>query len=524
MEQKMTINLENYYNRFDPNQANYDRLLFRASLGLQSAELNEIQAISDYNLTRIANQIMTDGSVVSGCAIIINQDTGETTCAGGEIYLRGRIRDVAEKKITIATEGEVQIGIWLSETIVTELEAPELRDPAEGSKNYDERGACRLLVNAEWGTDKDGLAGNFYRVYDVFNGVLKIKSAPPDMTGFNNALARYDRDNNGGNYIIHGLKVRFIETAENFLHYSLQEGKAHVHGHEIELPTSLRIKYDNDPDLQTILSEPHQYTQKNGERQRINVHRTPIHDIRKVDITAQKTAQIVHGAYQGVADELPDTAVIEIVKVVQGGTTYKAGSDYVFEGGKIDWKPSGNEPTAGSSYDVTYKYITQATPIDPDERGFSIENVVQGTLVMVDYQCRLPRIDTLIMEKDGTINKIKGMPHPHSPRALPAPLGTLELCQLHYHWFSKNPVTIKNTAIAAVSMGSLQDMRADIITLYDLIAEQRLKNDAIAEAPAATRGVFVDPFLNDTQRDLGQEQTAAIVDGFLMLPIALSIV
>lgn len=514
------INLAGYYNRFDPKEANYDNILFRADKGLQSAEVNEIQAISDYNLKRIADQFMTDGSVLSGCVVIINQETGEVTCAGGEIYLKGRVRDVTEKQMTITTEGEVQIGIWLSETIVTELEEPRLRDPAEGTKNYDEAGACRLLVNAEWGTDKDGLAGDFYRVYDIFNGVLKIKSAPPDMTGFNNALARYDRDNNGGHYIIHGLKTRYIETKDGFLHYSISEGKAHIYGHEIELPTSLRLKFEDDPNLQTIISEPHQFTSRNGARQRININRTPIHKINKIDITVQKTTQVVHGSYQGVADELPDTAVIEIVRVSQGRTTYKAGQDYTFTQGKIDWQSSGNEPAAGSSYDVVYKYITQAEPIDQDETGFSIKNAVEGTLVLVDYQCRLPRIDTLIMEKDGTISRIKGLPHSHTPRPLPVPIGTLELAQFHYTWFKNSPVTIKDTAIMAVSMARLQDMQADIITLYDLIAEQRLKNEALLDAPAATRGVFVDAFINDTQRDLGQSQTAAIVDGLLMLPIA----
>lgn len=519
----MKVNLENYYNRFDPEVANYANLLFRSSLGLQSAELNEMQSIFDYNMGRIADQFMTDGSVLSGCAVIIDQATGETTCASGEIYLRGRVRDVAEKKLTIPIEGEVQIGIWLSETIVTELQDPSLRDPAEGSKNYDERGAGRLLVKAVWGTDADGLPGNFYRVYDVFNGVLKIKSAPPDMTGFNNALARYDRDNNGGNYIIHGLTTRFVEAKDGLMHHSLSEGKAHVHGHEIELPTSLRLKFEQDPDLQTILSEPHQYSQKKGARQRINVNRTPIHDIRKIDITVQKSVKVVHGSYQGIADELPDTAVIEIVKVSQARTSYKADEDYVFAGGKIDWQPTGNEPAAGSTYDVVYKYITQVDPIDADETGFSIENAVEGTLVLVDYQCRLPRIDTLIMAKDGTISRIKGTPHSHEPRALPAPVGMLELAQLHYSWFDDHPVSIKDTAIAAVSMTSLQDMRADIITLYDLVAEQRLRNEAVVDAPAATRGVFVDAFLNDSQRDLGQDQTAAIVDGLLMLPITPSV-
>ena len=97
--------------------------------------------------------------------------------------------------------------------------------------------------------------------------------------------------------------------------------------------------------------------------------------------------------------------------------------------------------------------------------------------------------------------------------------GQLELAKLQHTWFKDAPTAVKNTAIAAVSMGTLQDMRADIFDLYDLVAILRLQTRAIATAPAATRGVFVDPFLDDAMRDLGQNQTAAIVDGELMLPI-----
>lgn len=509
------IDLANYYCR---DSSAEEAILFRAGLGLQSPELNELQDINDARLRRIADRFMSDGSIQSGGAVIINPDTGETTCAASEIYLRGRIRDVPEAKFTIPVGGTVEIGVWLTEAVVTELQDPSLRDPCEGTRNYDEPGAARLRISAVWGISTDGGTGNFYRVYDAENGVIKIKSAPPDLSGFAAALARYDRDNNGGHYVIHGLSLVWLSHDEHEETYSLLEGKAHVYGHEIELPTALRLRFPFDPDLQTILSEPHQFSGGSG-KMRVNVDRAPIHDIRKVDITKQATATVLHGSYAGVADALPDPAVIEIVEVKQGGTTYKKTQDYVFSGGMIDWSPAGAEPAPGSSYEVTYKHITQVTPIDPDERGFTVEGAVDGSLILIDYQWRLPRTDTLTIDRNGAITRIKGMPRRFNPKAIPAASGQLELAQLQHTWFKNAPTTVKNTAIAAVSMATLQDMRADIFDLYDLVAIERLKSDAIATAPAATRGVFVDPFLDDDMRDLGQSQNAAIIRGELMLPI-----
>lgn len=511
-----TINLRDYYQR---DTAQEEQLLFRAGLGLQSAELNEMQAIREAQIRRIADQFMTDGSVLSGCAVVIDQDTGATTAAAGEIYLRGRVRSVAQAQLSVPTDGSVEVGVWLTETVITELQDPTLRDPAEGTRNYDEPGAARLRINAEWGLSTDTHTGNFYKVYDVENAVLKVKSAPPDMTGFNNALARYDRDNNGGHYVINGLDVIYLEHNADTEIYSILEGKAHVYGFEIELPTALRVKFPFDPDLQTVLSEPHQFNDAGSGKMRVNIDRAPIHNVQKIDITKQATETVLHGSYSGVSDALPHNSVIEIVSVKQGGTTYQKTTDWLFTGGLLDWSPSGQEPAPGSSYEVTYKYITQVEPQDLDERGFTVEGAVEGSLILVDYQWRLPRVDTVTIDRDGKITRIKGMPRRFNPKPLPAPSGQLELAQLWHTWFSDAPTAVKNTAIAAVSMSTLQDMRHDIFDLYDLVAIERLKSDAIATAPAATRGVFVDPFENDNMRDLGQAQTAAIVDGELMLPI-----
>ena len=510
------INLANYYRR---DTAHEEQILFRAGLGLQSPELNEMQAIHAAVIRRIADRIMSDGAIISGGAVVIDADTGATTCATAEIYLRGRVRDVAERKLTIPTSGTVEIGVWLTETVVTELEDPTLRDPCEGTRNYDEPGAARLRVSAVWGLSTDGGTGNFYRVYDVEDGHLKIKTAPPDLSGFAAALARYDRDNNGGHYVIDGLRLVWVSATDTEETYSLQEGKAHVYGHEIELATALRLRYPFDPDLQLIQSEPHQYNGGATGKMRVNVDRAPIHDVRKLTIHREKTETVLHGSYAGVADALPDPAVIEIVKVQQGGTTYKQTKDYNLVAGQVDWSPAGAEPAPGSSYSVTYRHIVQVEPIDLDERGFTVENAVPGSLVQVDYQTRLPRTDTLTLDRKGNLTRIKGMPRRVNPKAPPATTGQLELAQLHHTWFKDAPTAVRITAIVAVSMGTLQDMRRDIFDLYDLVASLKLQTKAIATAPAATRGVFVDPFLDDAMRDLGQSQTAAIVNGELMLPI-----
>jgi hypothetical protein len=68
-------------------------------------------------------------------------------------------------------------------------------------------------------------------------------------------------------------------------------------------------------------------------------------------------------------------------------------------------------------------------------------------------------------------------------------------------------------------MSDIEAMRSSINDLYDLIAQERLRNDANSREPAAKKGIFVDPFFDDDMRDQGITQTAAIVDHELTLPI-----
>jgi hypothetical protein len=104
----MTLN--SYYNRYDPAKK-YDRSLFLAGRGLQSAELNEIQDYALHNLKGIGDAIFRDGDVIRGAACVVNPDTGETSVEAGYIYLRGAVREIGSVNFTIPVNTSVRIGV-----------------------------------------------------------------------------------------------------------------------------------------------------------------------------------------------------------------------------------------------------------------------------------------------------------------------------------------------------------------------------------------------------------------------------
>jgi hypothetical protein len=130
-----------YYNLFQAAK-NYEKSLFFPGRALQAAELNEIQEFSLNKLKALGDAIFKDGDVVRGCDCIV-QD-GIVTVESGNVYLRGAVRSVSGATLEINENQRFNIGLYLKETTVTELEDPALRDPAVGTRNYQEPGASRM--------------------------------------------------------------------------------------------------------------------------------------------------------------------------------------------------------------------------------------------------------------------------------------------------------------------------------------------------------------------------------------------
>lgn len=516
----MTLN--SYYNRYDPAKK-YDRTLFLAGRGLQSAELNEMQNYALHNLKGIGDAIFRDGDVIRGGTCVVDPDTGETTLEAGFIYLRGAVREIGSTNFTIPTNATVRIGVWYVESTMTELEDPGLRDPAIGTRNYQEPGAARLKAEISWDFQVDGIAppaheGEFYPIYGVENGVLIQHAPPPQFDAVNSALARYDRESNGS-YVVTGMDVRYLDKDNGEQVFVINEGKAHVDGFEIELAHSLRVRFAIDPDIQEIDSDPYTFQPGAGGVMDLVLNEAPANQILNVDVTVQKTITMTHGSYAGAMDPIPDTAVLEIIQIKQGTTTYVSGTDYKLKSGDVDWSLPGAEPAPGSSYQITYRCRSKITPQNVTEDGFKISGAVDGTLVLVDYSWMMPRYDLITIDAKGVVRRIKGLAHPWRPSVPKAPSGQLALAYVYQNWRSATKPDVFNNAIHAIPMSDIEAMRSSINDLYDLIAQERLRNDANSREPAAKKGIFVDPFFDDDMRDQGINQTAAIVDRELVLPI-----
>ncbi len=243
-------------------------------------------------------------------------------------------------------------------------------------------------------------------------------------------------------------------------------------------------------------------------------------------MVAEKTVTLTRGPFAGGLDPLPDPAVVQLVEVRQGATVYAQGADYVLNADRIDWSPAGTEPATGSTYTATYRRVANGVVNGTDADGATIgppagEALVAGQLILLDYRWKLPRFDRLAFDRDGAIARLRGIAHPWTPRPPEVPVGLLGLATLALDWTASPRV--RNDGVRAVPYAEIEGLERRIDDLYDLVAIERLRTDTSIREPAAKRGIFVDPFLDDDLRDHGIAQTAAIVGGILTLPIAASI-
>ncbi len=509
---------DGYYSRFDESK-NYERHLYRAGKVLQSAELNEQIEASQNRLRRIADVLFQDGAVIRDAQAIVNPTNGFTTLESGAIYARGAVRGVIPASFTIPVIGIVYIGIYLQDSIVTEVQDPALRDPAVGVRNYSEPGANRLKTLAVWGYQGDGQSGEFYPVYTVVDGVINPNAPPPQIDAVALSIARYDRQSAGGFYVSSGLELTKLDDAStNVQVYTLAEGVARVSGNEIIMPHARTVVYPTSPDLKTVVSEPHAAA---GGTERVNTNQGPVSSIDQVVINAQKTATITHGTFSGSSDLIGDSPITSIVSITQGGTTYVQGTDYILTGDSVNWSaasPPAAEPAPGSTYSITYRYNRVATPTAVDSTGFTVTGAVVGTQISVSYKWMRLRYDRLCLTPTGDIVWVKGVAHDTSPLKPMTPPGLLAVASVYQTWVYATRETA-NDGVRMLPMGQLEDMQMQIDDLFNVVSDHHLRTDIALLDPTTKKGIFVDPFLNDDKRDSGVTQDAAVYDGIMTLPM-----
>ncbi len=492
------------------------RVIFREGRLAQAAEMNEAQTIIEGRARRVADRVMTDGNRISGAEIIVDSDAETVTLTPGQVYARGDVRALPAATLTdIPMSGEVVIGIRIVSSVITEVEDPDLVGLAPGTVAEGEPGAARQAETAVWGWGGDGEDGDLYQVYLLKDGAPVDQTRPANLSDVSQALALYDRDAHGS-YVVRGCRVKALGRIGGAQHFSIAEGVANINGFKRTRAYALRHVEAEAFDIAEVDAEPQTFADAGSGTAVITLNRGPLAALDTAIITKQRTVTLIKGL-SGSLDLLPDDSVSTIVSVVQGGTTYTPGADYILTADQVDWTPGGAEPASGSSYDVTYRYLDQVTPDAMTDDTVTLSGGVTGSLVLLSYSWKLPRTDLLCLDEAGLPVYVKGVSTPAAPRAPAQPTALLALAEVRNDW--RGTPEIVNTDVRSVPYDELWTYIRKLFDALDLVALERLKSDIDAREPVAKKGVFTDPWDSDFYRDQGEAQTAAAFGGELRLAI-----
>lgn len=201
-------NLPEYPDRYDRN-SNWVRVLPIHGRPIQTAELIEMQSILQDNLKQGMDTLFTNGSVITGLECVItstNTDTVNVAISGGSIYVEGYIVKVEQDNLILSKNGSFDIGVVISEEIITENEDASLRDPIRGSSLFGLEGAARLV----WTSSIEVNNADSFTIAKLVNGNL-IRANNSNFTSFERLLARYTYDRNK-NFCVKGLQISQIRN------------------------------------------------------------------------------------------------------------------------------------------------------------------------------------------------------------------------------------------------------------------------------------------------------------------------
>lgn len=514
------IQRNGYGSRFDRSRKRHaiaypDRVIY-----LQSKDLNEAQDIALDHTRRVAEYILQDGRIVDGTDPVVtapDDDHIRVQIPACAIYFGGIVHDVEAADFTLPNKGEIVIGVRHFDRLVTDIEDAALKGDIEGTEAFAEDGPARIEITITWGHSQDGNAEPVLSVFQVRDGVILTTSTNIDFSEIYNAIGDYSRESNGS-FVNNGFLVTALgPNADGKQVFSVSEGTAYVNGRRVIRRQSLRFDYEENPDLRNVDAEPHPFTAATGGTQVFTVSKAPIAEVRRVTVEKEITDTIVHGPYTGVTDPLPHSSVTAILEIKSGSTIYTTPADWLLSQGQIDWSPSGKEPAPGASYTVKYRYNENIQPDAVGRDTITVTGAANGTNVLFDYRYKLPRIDVIAVEPSGGMVYLTGVSAVSRPRPPEVPADRLELARVYNDW--GRPPRIEITQVRNFTYDRITRMEQMLINVYDLVAQERLKNDISSREVAAKRGLFVDPFIDDDLRDQGIAQTAAIVGGKLRLPI-----
>lgn len=529
----------------------------------QAREFTQIQTMTRDFLGRLGDSLYSNGTIISGCAMVVNDKT--LTITSGKIYLDGLVRYVDAQTLPITGVGNESVRARVVTTIVTENEDSSLRDPAQNYENFGQAGAHRIKQTVKFdvvqvddednsegsgsgssssgssssGSSSSASSSNGTIIVNISNGDI-INSSSSDKedsaTTLAATLARRTYDENGS-YKVSGLElIDRSECNENGILISVNQGKAYVNGYEVNkaAATTLTLRYATE--TRNVRNEPKVFATGTTSYYLNNV---PARKVSSVMGVIRVTETMTRGSIAGGIDYMSYTPVIAIQEVKAGAVTYTQGVDFQLSNDGVDWSlTGGTEPAIGTSYSVTYTYNKEMvegtdwelenTTVDDayvSRINFinSAQYPVNASTFLVDYDFYLSRKDLIVMTQEGKYVIYEGVPDiarlaesPINQDDTKLVIGTVMVGAGYSGINADQPLkniitnTYNSTRLSQANLFALKE-RVDNLEYNTALTD--LDTEA-AEGESATklRGIFTDGFIGLTKADTAHKEWNCTID------------
>lgn len=503
----------------------YYQLLAIPGRVAQAREISTLQTILQGIIKSLGDAILSNGDIIEGCQVITSPDRKSVTVTEGKIYMDGIVTPVEETVVNINGVGNEIIGVRIVESIITDIEDPKLKDPAQGFDNYSQAGCNRIKRELKVVVD-DPEASSIALLYD---GSLAVESYAPNYDSLNQTLARRTYDESGS-YIVDGLSVHVESRDDTNYNVVVEAGKAYVLGYELKIPTARRVKVPKS--ISTAPVSVSNYVYKTG-TDTYQLDTNPyVQSITNIKGRVQTTeSQVLSTNTDSVLLENID--VVSIVSITQGSVTYTIGSTpsdgdcYLMRDGTryyVKWNGTSKSPTPGQSYTVVYTYnkdFVQETDyslsIPEDGSGSYLVFTADGskplhdTNFSVTYYQYLARRDLVYMDQYGNISVIQGAPDEDGFEVSPiTPVNTLAIAQIYNPPNGTPNSSISSLNIKVENIGLTRFTMNDIQNLLDRVKKTEynqsvlsLNDDARNRSTInSKKGILTDPLIDFSRIDM----------------------
>lgn len=452
----------------------------------------------------------------------------------GQVYLNGAVCYFNEQTINITGKGEETIGVSLDEDVVTSSMDSSLVDTTAGAPTQWHVGADRLhyMVNLTY-NDK-----NSSPIYILKDGKQDVDVNKPDLAVLNDILAVRTNDESGS-YRVSGFQMwsEPNQTDSSEINAVIEAGRAYVLGYQIIKSYPTRVPINKATEISKSGNESFYYSSVNDDAGILN--NQPVKEVDRVTADIQVDDEgVSRNSNTTAPDLLQNSQVFKIVRIHGKNTDNKdvdfvEGVDFKLQQGNQilwDFNSKGSQPIQGSTYYVTYQYtqvLTRGKDYDTvvtgqDElqqtkvsfKDFKGLKPIENSLVRVDYQYFLARMDVISLNKAGEFVVREGQPAPLTvvqPPQQQDPL-TLRIGYVLVYPNSSKATTVEDT-VTRIPFSGLQDISNRVTNAEYNLAQDELRNKVMEnEDPITLRDTFSDNFDDIQKGDIANKDFTAAYD------------